>query len=109
MNSSKPFQQVIGFTLVVLLLMGCSGARVEPTATPVHPSPTSQPEPAETRVPTPSVSSDRNQDIQQTVDEFIVPYVEDGLFSGSVLIAQGEDILVSMYWFSVKWSFGPSK
>lgn len=34
MNSTKLFRQVIGFTLVVLLLVGCSGARVEPTTMP---------------------------------------------------------------------------
>ena len=76
MNRIKIFQQVISLTLVALLLVGCSGAQVDPTATV-------------------SVSSDKNQDIQQAVDEFITPYVEDGYFGGSILIAQGENILIS--------------
>lgn len=76
MNRIKIFQQVISFTLVTLLLVGCSGAKAEPTATV-------------------TVSSEKNQDIEQAVDEFIVPYVEDGFFGGSVLIAQGGNILVS--------------
>lgn len=37
----------------------------------------------------------RSDPIEQAVDEFITPYVKDGYFSGSILVAQGEDILVS--------------
>lgn len=37
----------------------------------------------------------RSEPIEQAVDEFITPYVEDGHFSGSILIARGDDILVS--------------
>jgi CubicO group peptidase (beta-lactamase class C family) len=51
--------------LIALLLVGCSGTHVEPTA------------------------------IAQAVDELLAPYVKDGRFSGSILIARGEDILVS--------------
>ena len=78
MNSMKLFWRVIGFTLVVLLLVGCSEAQPQLTDTLIPPSPTAQP-----------------VTIEQTVDELIAPYVDRGYFSGSVLIAQGETILIS--------------
>jgi CubicO group peptidase (beta-lactamase class C family) len=59
----KLFRRVIGFTLVALLLVGCSEAQ--------------------------------QVTIERTVDEVIAPYVDRGYFSGSVLIAQGETILIS--------------
>lgn len=49
MNSRKLFQQAIGFTLVVFLLVGCGGALVEPIPTP---TPTLTP----TLTPTPIVT-----------------------------------------------------
>ncbi len=70
MSSTKLFRHVIGFTLLALLLLGCNGVRSGPTA--------AEPD-----------------SIEQALDEFITPYVEDGHFSGSILIARGDDILVS--------------
>lgn len=37
MTSRKLLRQTFGFTLVVLFLVGCGGAPVEPTTTPVPP------------------------------------------------------------------------
>ena len=67
MNSNKLFQLIMGLAFVALLLVGCDGD-----------SPSSQP-----------------VAIEKAVDEFITPYVDARSFSGSVLIAQGENILIS--------------
>lgn len=45
MNSTKLFQQAIGFALVALLLVGCGGAQAGPTTTPVPPTATPTPTP----------------------------------------------------------------
>ena len=67
MNSKKLFQLLVGITFVALLLVGCDGASISSQSAP----------------------------IEKAVDEFITPYVDARSFSGSVLIAQGENILVS--------------
>ena len=38
MNNTKPFHQVVGLALGVLLLVGCGGTQVEPSATPIPPT-----------------------------------------------------------------------
>ena len=68
MNRIKIFQQVISILLAVMLLKGCSEAQPEPTAAV-------------------SVKPEKNQGVEQVADEFLVPSVEEGNFSGSVLIA----------------------
>ena len=67
LNSKKLFQLVIGLAFVALLLVGCDGASLSSQSVP----------------------------IEKAVDEFITPYVDARSFSGSVLIAQGENILIS--------------
>ena len=62
MSNQKLLQQMIGVTLVMLLLAGCgapAATPVPPTATPVPPTPTPIPPtpttiPTETKVPTPT-------------------------------------------------------
>ena len=66
-NSRKLIQLLTGLAIVSLLLVGCDGT-----------SPSSQSVP-----------------IEQAVDEFITPYVDARSFSGSVLIAEGENVLIS--------------
>jgi CubicO group peptidase (beta-lactamase class C family) len=78
MNCMKLFRRVIGFALVALLLVGCREAQSQLTATRVPPSLTSQP-----------------VTIERAVDEVITRYVDGGFFSGSILIAEGETILIS--------------
>ncbi len=67
MNSKKLFQLLVGLAFVALLLVGCDGASLSSQSAP----------------------------IEKAVDKFITPYVDARSFSGSVLIAQGENILVS--------------
>ncbi len=96
MNGIKLFRRAIGLTLVALLLSGCNGARPEPTATPAPPSVTSQPKPTAASTPVQTALPTAKPDpIERALDEFIAPYVQDGRFSGSILIARGEDVLVS--------------
>jgi len=66
-NSRKLIQLLTGLAIVSLLLVGCDGT-----------SPSSQSVP-----------------IEKAVDEFITPYVDARTFSGSVLIAEGENVLIS--------------
>jgi CubicO group peptidase (beta-lactamase class C family) len=96
MNRIKLFQQAIGLTLVTLYLVGCSGARSGPAATKELPSLTSQPEPTVASDPVQTTRPAAQPDpLEQAIDEYLAPYVEDGRFSGSILIARGEEILVS--------------
>jgi CubicO group peptidase (beta-lactamase class C family) len=66
-KSSKLFQLVIGVAFAALFLVGCDGAFLSSQSIP----------------------------IENAVDEYITPYVDSRIFSGSVLIAQGENILLS--------------
>jgi len=53
MSNKKQLQQIFGLTLVVLLLIGCSGAPIGPTATPTPVPPTATPTPMP---PTPTIT-----------------------------------------------------
>ncbi len=66
MKSSKLFQLIVDVAFVSLLLARCDRA-----------------------------SLSQSIQIENAVDEFITPYVDAKYFSGSVLIAQGENILIS--------------
>ncbi len=77
---AKTKSTLIFATILLLLILSACAAPVEalPTATPVPPTPTSQP-------PT----------IEDAIDEYITSDMRQSAFSGSILIAKGDNILIS--------------
>jgi hypothetical protein len=100
MNGKRLLRQMLGLTLVVLLLVGCGGAPAEPTATltPVPPTATLTPVPPTatltpvlpTATPTPEIIPASRESI--TVGEFecrVVQIAFDEAIFGSVPNAMG--------------------
>jgi CubicO group peptidase (beta-lactamase class C family) len=103
MSDSKIWAHLIGITLILLLMVGCGNNEVAipPTMTKVPLPPTaastetpspSIPTPAPTEIPaTPTKSVD---ELRNELDAMLQNVTDAGIFSGAVLIAQNDQIIL---------------